>query len=127
MSQRNLEAVRRCMEAYVRGDYVGASAHLAPDVVWEVEQELPAHGPAAVRAVWERWDADWEDLETGYEELIDAGDYVVAAVRYRARGRASGVEVDDVLFEVHTFRGGRCVHKADFKDRDDALKAAGLA
>lgn len=126
MSEENVAAVRRCMEAYVRGDYEGASAHLAPDVVWEVGQELPAHGPAAVRAVWQRWDSEWEELETGYEELIDAGDKVVAAVRYRGRGRASGVEVNDLLFEVHTFRDGRCVGKVDFKDRADALRAAGL-
>jgi ketosteroid isomerase-like protein len=126
MSEDNVEAVRRCLEAYRRGDYVGASAHLAPDVVWEVGQELPAHGPAAVRRVWNRWDAEWEELETAYEELIDAGDYVVAAVRYRGRGRASGIEVDDLLFEVHTFRDGQCVSKVDFKERSEALEATGL-
>ncbi len=110
----------------MQGDYERASAHLAPDVVWEVEQELPAHGPAAVRRVWERWDSDWAQLETGYEELIDAGDHVVAAVRYKGRGRASGVEVDDLLFEVHSFRDGRCIRKVDFKERKEALEAAGL-
>ena len=126
MSQENVGAVRTCLEAYRRGDYAGASAHLAPDVVWEVGQELPAHGPAAVRGVWKRWDSEWEELETAYEELIDAGDYVVASVRYRGRGRASGIEVDDLLFEVHAFRDGQCVRKVDFKERSEALEAAGL-
>jgi ketosteroid isomerase-like protein len=127
MSQENVESVRICIEAYRRGDYVGGSANLAPDVVWEVGQELPARGPAAVRELWERWDDEWEELETVAEELIDAGDCVVAAVRYRGRGRVSGVAVDDLLFEVHTFRDGRCVRKVDFKQRSEALEAAGLA
>jgi ketosteroid isomerase-like protein len=126
MSQENVEAVRGCLDAYRRGDYAAASAHLAPDVVWEVGQELPALGPAAVRGVWKRWDSEWEALETVAEEVIDAGDDVVIAVRYRGRGRVSGVEVDDRLFEVHTFRDGLCIRKIEFRERSEALEAAGL-
>ena len=127
MSQENVDATRRSIEAYRRGDYARASAHLAPDVVWTVGQELPAHGPAAVRAMWERWDGEWEQLETVIEEVIDADDKVLMAVRYRGRGRASGVEVDDRLFEVHTFRDSQCVSKVDFQKRAEALEAAGLS
>jgi ketosteroid isomerase-like protein len=36
MSEENVEATRRSIEAYRRGDYAGAAAHLAPDVVWAV-------------------------------------------------------------------------------------------
>ena len=126
MSHENVESVRNCFEAYCRGDYDAASAYLAPDVVWEVGQELPAHGPAAVRNMWKRWDSEWQELEAVAEELIDAGDHVVMAVRYRGRGRASGVEVNDRQFEVHTFRDGQCVHKTDFRERSDALGAVDL-
>jgi ketosteroid isomerase-like protein len=118
--------VRRSIDAYRRGDYVGASAYLASDVVWEVGQELPARGPAAVRDVWKRWDSEWEELEMVAEELIDVGDSVVVAMRYRGRGRASGVEVDDQQLEVHTFRQGQCVRKVDYRERSKALEAAGL-
>jgi hypothetical protein len=67
-----------------------------------------------------------EELETVVEEVIDNGDKVVMAVRYRGRGRGSGVEVNDRLFEVHTFRDGQCVRKVDFRERSEALEAAGL-
>jgi ketosteroid isomerase-like protein len=127
MSQENVEEVRRSLASYRRGDYNAASAYLAPDVVWEVGQELPAHGPAAVRHLWKRWDSEWEELETTAEEFIDAGDSVVVAMHYRGRGRASGVSVNDRQFEVHTFRQGRCVRKVDYLDRSDALEAAGLS
>jgi ketosteroid isomerase-like protein len=126
MSQENVDAVRSSIEAYVGGDYMGATAFLAPDVVWENGQELPAHGPAAVRDMWTRWNSEWENLEMVAEEVIDAGDKVLVAMYYRGHGRLSGVEVDGWVFEVHTFRDGQCVRKADFRTRPEALAAAGL-
>jgi ketosteroid isomerase-like protein len=126
MSQQNVDAVRTCIEAYLRGDYVAATAFLAPDVVWENGQELPAHGPAAVRAMWTRWTSEWENLEMVAEELIDAGDKVLVAMHYRGQGRLSGVAIDSWVFEVHTFRDGQCIRKADFRTRPEALEAAGL-
>jgi ketosteroid isomerase-like protein len=126
MSQENVDAVRTCIEAYLRGDYVAATAFLAPDVVWENGQELPAHGPAAVRAMWTRWTSEWENLEMVAEELIDAGDKVLVAMHYRGHGRLSGVAVDGWVFEVHTFRDGQCIRKADFRTRREALEAAKL-
>jgi ketosteroid isomerase-like protein len=72
MSQENVEIVRRCFDDYRRGAPDEALAWLAPDVVWEVGQELPARGPDAVRDLWERWESDWEALEMFREEFIDA-------------------------------------------------------
>ena len=65
-------------------------------------------------------------LQTVPEEFIDTGDKVFVAVRYRGRGRGSGVEVDDHLFDVYTLRHGKCVRKREFRDRSQALEAAGL-
>jgi ketosteroid isomerase-like protein len=127
MSQENVEAARRCIEAYRSGDYDGALEYLAPDVVWEIGQELPARGPDEVREVWRRWDAEWEELETEADEIIDAGDRLVVAVRYRGRGRVSGVEVNDLIFEVHTLRDGRCIRKIEFPTRAEALEAVGMS
>jgi ketosteroid isomerase-like protein len=127
MSQENVEAARRCLEAYVRGDYDEALEYLAPDVVWEIGQELPARGPAEVREVWRRWDAEWEEMETVVEEIVDAGDQLMMAVRYRGRGRSSGVAVNDLIFEVHTLRDGRCIRKVEFPTRAEALASVGLS
>jgi ketosteroid isomerase-like protein len=77
--------------------------------------------------MWKRWDAGWDELETVVEEIIDNGDKVVMAVRYRGRGPGSGVEVNDRVFEVHTFRDGQCVRKVDFRERSEAIEAAGLS
>jgi ketosteroid isomerase-like protein len=127
MSQENVEIVRRSIVAYQRGEWEEATTYLAPDVTWEVGQELPAHGPAAVREMWTRWNDDWERLDMTVEEIIDAGDKVFVAMHYRARGRLSGVAIEQWVFEVHTFRDGQCVRKVDFETRAEALEAVGLS
>ena len=50
MSLENIEVVRRLFETYSRGDYDAAVTCLAPGVVYEVGQEVPAFGPDEVRA-----------------------------------------------------------------------------
>lgn len=126
MSQANVEVVRKLFESYSRGDYAEAAECLAPDVVYEVGQELPALGRPAVRAMWERWDSTWDELETVPEEFIDAGHHVVVTVKYSARGRGSGIKYEERLFDVYTFRDGKCVHKREFRERSEAIAAAGL-
>ena len=127
MSQGNEEAVRRSIEAYRAGEWDQATAYLAPDAIWEVGQELPARGPAAVREMWSRWNDEWERLDMVGEEIVGAGDKVFVAMHYRGRGRLSGVVVDQWVFEVHTFRHGQCVSKVDFETRAEALEAVGLS
>jgi uncharacterized protein len=125
MPPGNVEVVRRLFETYSRGDYEEAASCLDPDVVYEVGQEIPALGRAAVRAMWERWDSAWEAMETLPEEFVEAGDHVVVTVHYKARGRGSGIRYDERLFDVYTMRDGLCVRKAEFKTRAEALQAAG--
>ena len=126
MSQANVDIVRRLFDSYRRGDSAEAAACLAVDVVYEVGKELPARGREAVRAMWERWDSTWEELETVPEELIDAGHQVLVTVHYSARGRGSGIKYEERLFDVYTMSDGQCVHKQEFRERSEALEAAGL-
>ena len=76
--------------------------------------------------MWERWDSTWDELETVPEEFIDAGHQVLVTVRYSARGRGSRLKYEERLFDVYTFRDGRCVRKQEFRERSEALEAAGL-
>ena len=127
MSQENVEVVRRFYEAILRGENARALACLAPDVDYGVLQEGLAHGPDEVRAMWERWEGDWEGGgKTVAEEFIDAGDQVVVTVHEWGRGRASGIEVDVRVFNVFTVRDGMVLYKREFAERSEALKAAGL-
>jgi ketosteroid isomerase-like protein len=126
MSQANVEVVKRLFESYRRGDYAEAAACLARDVVYEVGQELPLRGREEVRAMWERWDSTWDGLETAPKDFLDAGDQVLVTVFYSARGRGSGIDYEERLFDVYSFSDGQCVRKREFRRRSDAVEAAGL-
>jgi ketosteroid isomerase-like protein len=72
----------------------------------------------------------WEGESVGWqiEELIDAGDKVLAFVRTDGRGKMSGVEVQARVWNVWTFRNGKPAELTYFgEDRAAALEAVGLS
>ena len=88
--------------------------------------EAQWHGHDGLRMFFRDYYETWEDLQDTVEELIDAGDHVVAVVDSRGRGRASGAEVEwGRHASVWTVRDGRIVRVVWFRTRDEALEAAG--
>ena len=59
--------------------------------------------------------------------MIDAGDQVLAVIREREVGRASGVPVGATHLAVYTLSGGKVIRLQVFDDRQQAIEAAGLA
>jgi len=76
----------------------------------------------AVEKTYEGWDA-WE---MKLERLHVAGDRVAVVVRYRARGRGSGVELEGRESALWTIRDGKAVRYEWFHGPTDALAAIGL-
>ena len=60
-------------------------------------------------------------------ELIEAGDKVVAVAQAVGSGPASQIAVDEHFAFVFTFRGDRVVREQAFRNREEALEAAGLS
>jgi ketosteroid isomerase-like protein len=83
-------------------------------------------GRAAIRAFWEYlYEEVWESVEMVEEGLIDAGDTVVAMVRFQGAGRSSGAPVDLPIAWTFEFRRG-CIARVKFSlDRTAALEAVG--
>jgi ketosteroid isomerase-like protein len=122
MSRQNVEIVR----SFLIDDFDEALRYADPDIVWNPVEESSAQGHDAVRASTARWKSEWDDYELIPEGFADAGDYVVATVRFRARGRGSGIEVDARLYDVFTLRDGKIVRMDQFTEQSEALEAAGL-
>ena len=61
------------------------------------------------------------------EELVDAGDRVVAIVHVGGPGRRSGASVTARVGHVLTFTDGKLVRFTEFKEPREALEAAGLS
>ena len=60
------------------------------------------------------------------EDLIDAGDSVVARLRINVHGQESDIEQEGDLSTIHTFRRGKVIMIEYFLDHGAALQAAGL-
>src|SRR5262245_24937450 len=118
MSQENVEVVRSFLLLGVEE----ALAYADPDIVWNPAEESPAQGHDAVRASLARWKSEWDDYQLLPEEFEHMGDRVVATVRLRGRGRASGVEVDARFYEVYTVRDRKIVRMDQFTQQSDALE-----
>jgi uncharacterized protein len=126
MSQANVDLLRKVFALYEREGVGAGIEYFAEDVVWNAADEAPQHGPDEVIAYMQRWESEWEELRTVVEELLDAGDKVLATVHFSGRGRASGIEVDARMYEVYELRGGKIVRMDEFGDLAQAREVAGL-
>jgi ketosteroid isomerase-like protein len=70
---------------------------------------------------------EWADARFLIDETRAAGDHVVGIGRFRARGLASGVEIDVPLGVLTKVRRGKITYVRFFSKPGDALEAAELS
>lgn len=133
MSHANVEIVRKFSDAADSGGveavFARAEEFLHEDVEWIEDPSWPGGGtyrglPAIRELISERTDSF--DFEQHTEKLIDAGDDVVAFIRWRGRGQISGAEAEMKLAIVTTLRAGKIIRVRFYLDRAEALRAVGL-
>lgn len=125
MSDENVEVVRSFYDAFARGEF--------PDEVidQDVEYVNPVgaveagtrHGISAFRGAVEAVLEGWETWQMEPEQFTARGDQVAVVVRYRARGRTSGVELEGRESARLTLRDRKIVRYEWFHDPADALRA----
>jgi ketosteroid isomerase-like protein len=130
MAQSNVEVVRRFYEAWARDEFPGPVELMDPDIEYAnptgaVEPGTRRGLPAFKRAV-EKMLESWEFWRAEPEELKPIGSQVAVVVRYRTRGRGSGIEVAGRESALWTLRDGKVVRYQWFHGPSDALDAAGL-
>jgi ketosteroid isomerase-like protein len=133
MSRENVDVVRRVF-GQVGAPVASPQAlyeALDPDLEWDISAHpLPdfpdtGHGRDAWFQHFETYLAGWLDYSASVQELVDAGDHVIAIVHERARLRASEVVLERDLPVVWSVRGSRLARFRVFKSRDEALEAVG--
>ena len=127
-----MEVVRRVYEAAVGRDAASIFDLYDPRVELDASRmgvgDLGSyHGHEGLRKLFGGFHEVWGKIEYDYEELIDAGEHVVAVVRRHARGRASGVGVQAPLALLWTVREDKVIRVVWFRTREEALEAAGLS
>ncbi len=136
MSQENVELVRGIYDAVARRDDVAPFEVYAEDIVWDQSNmgfratlltQPVYHGHEGVRQFWRESLDGFGEIDFEVEELIDAGDQVVAVIHEREVGRASGARVEASHLAVWTLADGKVVRLQTFLNRQEALEAAGLS
>ena len=142
MSQESVELVKHLLQMFARREHEAVFAFYGTNIEWDastfrwgratgVPDDLQGiyHGHEGVRTYWRRWLQAWADLEFDVDDVLDAGDDVVALIRnQRQWGRRSGIATDMPPYGlVFTIRNGKVVRWRALSDERSALKAAGLS
>jgi ketosteroid isomerase-like protein len=135
MSQENVEAVQRAIDAWNADDLDAFLAELDADVEWHPAIEPGLEGRATVyrghddaQKVWgENRGGAWERLTNRPQEFRDLGESVLALGHIELTARTTGIEFSQEVGEVFDFRAGKIVRIRDFLTHAEALEATGLA
>ena len=130
LSPKNVEIVRRSMEAFARGDLDTFLAAHHPDTEWRTAADEPSpetySGCDGIRRfaaeISEAWADRFEDIME-FEDFIDLGDWVVVPWTARMRGRGSGIEVDVNESYAVRVEDGLIVRVHEYRTRQEAIDA----
>jgi ketosteroid isomerase-like protein len=130
MSQENVEIVRGFFEAWNASGELDLSVY-HPELVYHPRADEPDPSAHIGRDEYERlllgFLESFSEIRFDVLELIDAGDYVIAATVMRVRGNASGIGVNDAYIYVSKFRDGLVVEGWEYRTKQEALEAVGLS
>jgi ketosteroid isomerase-like protein len=84
------------------------------------------HGNESIRLIYEENQKTMAGYDVVPVELIDAGDTVLAVAQTVGAGSTSRIAMDDTFAFVFTFKGDRVVREQAFRNKEEALEAAGL-
>jgi ketosteroid isomerase-like protein len=130
MSREHVETVQRIYDGWATGNFRAGADDLDEHVMLVVRPEFPEFGvftgPAGVTTFVARLLEQWERLTAESSDFEAAGDTVLARVVQHGKGRASGIEGDNLYFMLFTFRGGKIVRIEVVMDEHEARAVAGL-
>jgi ketosteroid isomerase-like protein len=128
MSAENLVAIRAIYDAFAMGDIPTVLGQMSPDIVWNEADDFryadrnPYVGPQAIlEGVFMRIGAEWDEFGVGLEELLDAGDTIVALGHYGGTFKATGTAQHSQFAHVWKVRDGKA---ARFQQYTNTLHAA---
>ncbi|HWG08683.1 MAG TPA: nuclear transport factor 2 family protein [Solirubrobacteraceae bacterium] len=131
MSQENVEIVRR-IYAEVSEQKALPAEFFAPDCVTDWTDVSPdfnqLRGIDAAQKALAPYFETFDDFHVEIRDIVQAdGHRLVTALRDGGRIRGSGAEVWNHYFHAWTFRGRKVIWLSSHTNRDDALRAVGLA
>jgi ketosteroid isomerase-like protein len=132
MSEENVEIVRRAHAALADEGIEAMLAFVDPEFEMTTPPSLASEpdtfrGHDGIRRWFAAFDDGLENVSTEGREFTDAGDRVLVHTVLHARGRTTGIDVEQNAFVLWTIRERLVVKGEVFAEREPALEAAGLA
>jgi ketosteroid isomerase-like protein len=132
MPAGDAQIVREVYERFNRGDYEGSTAILHEGAVLHQWRDVPDSDTYVGREGFARGVGRWiSEFEPGFrfelEETREEDARVWLRVRITARGRESGVELEQLIFHVWEVRDGKAAECWVFSDLDESLACARAA
>jgi ketosteroid isomerase-like protein len=130
MSEENVDLVKQSYEHFARTRELDVTAY-GPEVEWHSAADDPGlevfRGVEGVKELIAEVQVQLEDFRTEPFEFLDAGDRVVAGLVHKGRGRGSSAEVEMREWNVFLIRAGKIVAVHEYRNREEAIEAAGLS
>jgi ketosteroid isomerase-like protein len=131
------EQIERIYEAWNDGDTGRFVTFFGEEAVYETSGLFPGfapvyRGPQGMLQFYETMLEAWESFQIELLDVIEEGDAAITQLRFRARGKSSGAEVDLQFAHGARIEDGRIVFLvaresiADVRDRIGELRADGL-
>ena len=130
MSQQNVEVVQEIYDRLNRGDVEGVVELCDDDFLMDMSERVfnpdTYRGHDGIRRFYDGVSDAWESYRWNVEETRVEGEMVVAMLHCQGRSREGGPQVDRRVAWLWKLREGRAVALRAYRDRADALEAAGL-
>jgi ketosteroid isomerase-like protein len=126
----NVETIRKLYEVFRRGDPQEIAALFTSQVQWDIMPGFPYGGTyVGLEAVFNNFYGplmqDFEDWRTVPEEILDAGDDVIALGHYHSRAKATGRDMTAGFAHVWSVREGKVTRLRQYADTVQLARALG--
>ena len=117
----NLETVKNLYEAFAQGDIPSVLKPFDENIEWTEAEGFPYGGTytganAIVENVFMKLGGEWEGFSAVPDEILDAGDNIVALGHYSGKYNETGKSMKVPFAHVWTLRGGKIVKFVQYTD-----------
>jgi ketosteroid isomerase-like protein len=131
MHEHIIESIRRGYDAFNQGVFLEALEVFAPDILWVEPDEFPAggtyRGHEGVVEYLTRARANWAQVESYPEDILEAGNKLVVLVRFQGWPIGGDQSVESLIGDVYTIQDDKVVRMQAYSDPEEARRAVGLA
>jgi ketosteroid isomerase-like protein len=126
MSRERVERILDGYSAFNRGDLDAGLEGISDEASWELLDVMPEQealqGKEGIRAFWDSWTAVFAEFRAEIEEVVDAGEQVIAVMHMSGRARGTDAEMRTPTFaQIWTWQDERIVRVRMVPGKDEAL------